>query len=217
MLATANFANGVGSQGTVTYIFPVTVPPKETAPTTLTLRAVDTDNVSSVGYAEATAEIRSGRVRIQNAYGSELVALSVPMRVEYFKDTSITAPATILPETGWFTNSADTCTTVSATGLRLTNNVLPPVTPPTAKTIGSQITSATVANSPFFTGGGDAGLQMSAPGQGGDGYVDITADLSAKTWLRFNWNGTGDVDPTGRASFGFVSRQSATYLSPSEL
>ena len=202
-LAAASFVNGVGTQGTVTYTFPVTAPPKETAPTTLTLRAIDADLVSSAGYTEEQAEIRSGRVRIQNAYGSELAALPVPMRVEYFEDTTITAPATNPPVTGWITNSADTCTSVPATGLSLANNVLPsPVTPPTAKTIGAQTTSATVANSPFFTGSGDAGLQLSAPGQGGDGYVDITANLSAKTWLRFDWHGTGDVDPTGRASFG---------------
>jgi MSHA biogenesis protein MshQ len=161
-------------------------------PTTLTLRAIDTDNVSSVGYTEAAAEIRSGRVRIQNAYGSELAALPVPMRVEYYSTTD-----------GWLTHAADTCTSVPATGLSLANNVLPsPVTPPTVKTIGTQTTSATVANSPFFLGSGDAGLSLSAPGQGGDGYVDITADLSAKPWLRFDWNGTGDVDPSGRATFG---------------
>ncbi len=203
VLSAANFVNGVGTQSTVTYTFLVTVPPKETAPTTLTLRAIDTDGVSSSGYTEDTAEIRSGRVRIQNAYGSELAALSVPMRVEYYKDTTVTAPATNPPVTGWITNSEDTCTSVPATGLSLANNVAPsPVTPPTAKNIGSMTTSATVANSLFFNGGGDAGLSLSAPGQGGIGYVDITADLSAKTWLRFDWNGTGDVDPSGRATFG---------------
>ncbi len=188
VLAAANFVNGARTQSTVTYTFPA----KETAPATLALRAIDTDNVSSAGHTEETAEIRGGRVHILNAYGSELVALSVPMRVEYYSATD-----------GWLTNAADTCTSVAATGLSLANNVAPsPVTPPTAKTIGTRTTSATVANSPFFNGTGDAGLSLSAPGQGGDGYVDITADLSAKTWLRFDWNGTGDVDPSGRATFG---------------
>ncbi len=204
LLTAANFINGVRTQSTVTYTFPVTSPPKETAPATLTLRAIDTDGVSSAGYTEEQAQIRSGRVRIQNAYGSELVALPVPMRVEYYEDTTITAPATNPPVTGWITNNADTCTSIPATGLSLANNVAPsPVTPPTAKNIGSKTTQATVATPLFFNGSGDAGLSLSAPGQGGDGYVDITADLSAKTWLRFDWNGTGsDIDPTGRATFG---------------
>jgi MSHA biogenesis protein MshQ len=191
LLAAANFVNGVRVQGTVTYTFPVTAPPKETAPATLTLRAIDTDSVSSAGHTEEQTEIRSGRVHVYNAYGSELVALPVPMRVEYYSATD-----------GWITNTADTCTSVAATSLSLANNVAPtPVSPPTAKTIGTRTTSATVAN-PFPFLSGDAGLSLSAPGQGGDGYVNITADLSAKTWLRFDWNGAGEVDPTGRATFG---------------
>ena len=105
---------------------------------TLALRAIDEDNVSSAGHTEEPAEIRSGRVRIQNAYGSELAALAVPMRAEYYVDTTITAPATNPSVIGWITNSADTCTTIPATGLSLANNVAPsPVTPPTLKNVGS--------------------------------------------------------------------------------
>jgi len=196
----ANFtSNGDQTKTDVSFVFST----KETPPVTIKLRATDADLVSSNNAAatEDTAEIRSGRVRIQNAYGSELAALLVPMRAEYYVDTTITAPATNPSVIGWITNSADTCTSIPATGLSLANNVAPsPVTPPTLKNVGSKNTLATVTYSPLV--GGDAGLSLSAPSQGGDGYVDITADLSAKTWLRFDWNGTGDVDPTGRATFG---------------
>lgn len=195
--AAAGFASGTQFRTDVTYTFTA----KETPALTLALRAIDTDNVSSAGHTEDPAEIRSGRVRIQNAYGSELAALPVPMRAEYYVDTTITAPATIPSVIGWITNSADTCTTIPATGLSLANNVAPsPVTPPTLKNVGSRNTLATVMFSPLV--GGDAGLSLTAPGQGGDGYVDITADFSARTWLRFDWDGTGDADPTGRATFG---------------
>ena len=179
-----------GPGAPITYTFQT----KETAPLTLTLRATDSpDGVSSVGY-DATTLIRSGRVHIFNAYGSELVALSMPMRVEYYSATD-----------GWVTNMADTCTSVNATSLSLSNGAAPsPVSPPTLKkmnTTSAQTTLATVANSPFASG--DAGLSFSAPGQGGDGYVDISADLSTKTWLRFDWDGSGsDDDPTGKATFG---------------
>ena len=175
-----------GPGSPITYTFPA----KETAPLTLTLRATDSpDGVSSVGY-DATTIIRSGRVRIFNAYGSELVTLSVPLRIEYYSAD------------GWVTNSADTCTSVAPTSLSLSNNVAPsPVSPPTAKTIGSKTTTASIANSPFLSG--DAGLSFSAPGVGGTGYVDVTANLTPNAWLRFDWNGTGsDVNPTGKATFG---------------
>jgi hypothetical protein len=192
VIAASSFANGIGNQNTVTYTFP-TPPGKDTVPLTLTLRAVDNDSVSSAGFTEETAEIRSGRLRIINAYGSELAALPVPMRVEYYSGD------------GWITNLVDTCTSVLAASLSLSNTSAPsPVSPPTQKKMNdtsASTTGASVANSPFLNG--DAGLSFSAPGAGGDGYVDVIPDLSAKTWLRYDWDDNGSLDdPTGRATFG---------------
>jgi hypothetical protein len=188
VLAAGDFVLGVRTQPNVTYTFPVA----DTAPVTLTLRAIDDpDGVTSSGHTEETTEVRSGRVRIFNAYGSELAALPVPMRVEYYATAD-----------GWVTSATDTCTSVAATSLSLANNVAPsPVSPPTAKNIGTRTTSATIANSPFAAG--YAGLSLSAPGSGGEGYVDITANLTGATWLRYDWNGdTTPDDPTGKATFG---------------
>jgi Family of unknown function (DUF6701) len=189
----AGFVSGAQVKTDVSYTFSA----KETAPVTLTLRATDTpDNVSSsagpAGSEPNDVVIRSGRITLINAYGSELAPLPVPMRVEYY-----TAD-------GWVTNTADTCTSIPATSLTLANNVAPsPVSPPTAKTVGTKTTTVTVAHSKFFDGSGDAGLSCSAPGSGGVGYVDITPDLSAMTWLRYDWSGTStDTDPTGKATFG---------------
>jgi MSHA biogenesis protein MshQ len=192
VIAASSFANGIGNQNNVTYTFP-TPPGKDTVPLTLTLRAVDNDSVSSAGFTEETAEIRSGRLRIINAYGSELVPMPVPMRVEYYSTD------------GWVTNAADTCTSVLAASLSLSNTSAPtPVSPPTQKKMNdtsATTTGASVANSPFLNG--DAGLSFSAPGAGGDGYVDVTPDLSAKTWLRYDWDDNGSLDdPSGRATFG---------------
>ncbi|MEK7206844.1 MAG: DUF6701 domain-containing protein, partial [Pseudomonadota bacterium] len=48
---------------------------------------------------------------------------------------------------------------------------------------------------------GAGSLDFSAPLA--DGYADASMDLSARTWLRFDWDGNGsDDDPTGRATFG---------------
>ncbi|MEK7413806.1 MAG: DUF6701 domain-containing protein, partial [Planctomycetota bacterium] len=179
-LLAAGYTLGVGQNSLITYRFAG----KETAPQTLTLRAVDTDNVSSAGHAELTTDVRSGRVHIINAYGSELVNLSVPMRAEYYDASS-----------GWITNPNDGCTAV-ALGSLTPANPIPVVGSSPAKTTNASITNATFV-------AGDAGLSLSQPGVGGTGYVDLTADLTAKAWLQYDWNGTGTANnPTGRATFG---------------
>jgi MSHA biogenesis protein MshQ len=197
VLGAGSFVNGARTQSTVTYTFPA----KETALATLTLRAIDTDNVSSAGHTEEQTQIRSGRVRLYNAYGSELVTLSMPMRAEYYEDTTVSAPATNPPVTGWVTNSADTCTSLSLPNLDLQNAVHDPaqgVATINIKT-GPNIPSTVTVVSPTV---GTGELSFSAPGAGGDGYADARMDLSARSWLHFDWNGTGNTDPTGRATFG---------------
>ncbi len=139
-----------------------------------------------------TIEVRYGRIRIQNAFGSELVDLPVPMRAEYYQ--SATA--------GWITTSDDGCTTVPLSKLAPSNPI----------TVGSKQTNASIANSPVV--GGDAGLSLSKPGVGGTGYVDLTLDLTAAPWLQYDWSGTGSAsNPTGRATFGiYGGNQRNIYL-----
>lgn len=169
---------------------------KDTPPVTLTLRATDTDGVSSnfAGVTEETAEIRSGRARIVNAYGSELVPLSVPVRVEYYSSD------------GWITNAADTCTALALPSLTLTNAVhAPPPGPGQGMpTIiiksGTPNKTSTVTVVPTAAGVGE--LNFSAPMA--DGYADASIDLSGNAWLRYDWDsdGSDDDNPTGRATFG---------------
>ncbi len=181
-LPAAGYTLGVGQNSIITYRFTS----KEAAPQTLTLRAVDTDSVSSAGHAELTTVVRSGRVHIFNAYGSELVDLPLPMRAEHYDASS-----------GWITNPDDGCTSV-ALGNLTPSNPIPVVGSSPAKTTNASITNATFVM-------GDAGLQLSAPMTGGTGYVDLTADLdlAAKAWMKYDWSGTGSAaNPTGRATFG---------------
>ena len=51
---------------------------------------------------------------------------------------------------------------------------------------------------------GDAGLQMSAPGEGKSGTVGLRVDLSRLPYLRYDWNGLGgfDDDPSADIYFG---------------
>ena len=202
VLAAGNFVSGARTQSTVTYTFPA----KETAPATLTLRAVDTDGVSSAGHTEETAEIRSGRIHIFNAYGSELVDLPMPMRVEYY--TSATD--------GWIANGNDTCSSVTLNPLSyqtllagttcVQDNGNPGVSRQgcTAPGPAAELYLAY----PKITGSppppiGSYNLYLQKPSAGNLGSVDVSANLGALLWLRYDWNGTGSaVDPTGKATFG---------------
>lgn len=205
VMVAGNFVNGARTQSTVTYTFPA----KETALATLTLRATDTDGINSVGHNEDPAEIRSGRIHLFNAYGSELVDLPIPLRVEYYSATD-----------GWIANTTDTCSSVTLLPLSnfQGNLALGETCVQDTGSPGVSGQGCTVAGPlapvneqylalPKITGSpppplGSYNLYLKAPGSANEGSVDVTANLASKTWLRFDWNGTGDVDPTGKATFG---------------
>lgn len=202
--AAANFANGVQFQSNVTYKFPV----KETAPATVTLRAAEDDpggdGVSSVGHEGVAnqAEIRSGRIHLYNAYGSELADLSMPMLAEYYSSSTV----------GWIANTNDQCSSVSLsaftnyqgnlnageTCVQDTGN--PGISGQGCPVLGP--VSEQYRSLPSPASGG-YNLYLKAPGATNEGSVDLSADLSAKTWLRYDWDGSGsDDDPAARANFG---------------
>jgi MSHA biogenesis protein MshQ len=144
-----------------------------TIPTTIKLRATDTDGISSSGYVEGTAAIRSGRIKLNNASGSETLNLPVPMVAQYYNGTS------------FVTNTLDNCTTVPV-----------PTTPNTSTGLSTTLTTTATLSTPFIAGNGN--LKLSKPNT--KGYVDIT--IAAPTWLQYNWKGTGLTKPTARATFG---------------
>src|SRR5450830_194333 len=209
IIAANTFTKGVGSNNAVTYTFPT----KTTAPATITLRAVDssvspnvTSNVTTATYpshVEGNTPIRSGRVRLLNAYGSELLDLPVTMRAEYWNNNS------------WAINSADGCTGNTSLGignavtLALTNITLNPtktcvwdVASPGLS--GAGCTTAGIATKQYKEGpvasfAGDFNLWLKAPGSSNSGAVGITATVPS--WLRYNWTGTV-ANPSSRATFG---------------
>lgn len=144
VLAAVDFASGVGTITTVQYAMAT----PQIAPVTLILRAIDGDTpaVSSSGHTEGTAEIRSGRVKLSNAHGSELLDLPVPMVAQYYNGT-------------WFvTNTADSCTTATVPALTLTPG-------------GTAVMRTW--NSPFVNGNG--GLKLGKPNAKGYVTVTVTA------------------------------------------
>lgn len=175
---------------------------KETAPATIKLRAVDTNNVSSATGTEGMAFIRSGRVQLTNAYGSELLNLAMPAAAQYYNGNT------------WITNIDDKCTNITLSfapvGTDITGKtcVLEP-----ANNSGQGCPSPVTGNYQFLEEGitgtdsngvagfaGNFNLWLKATGLGNAGALDVTADVA--DYLKFNWRGLGNANPTARASFG---------------
>lgn len=215
-LPAANFASGIGTldataSGAAAFLFASS----RTPPTPIILRSVEkspggdgvTSNVSAVTYPshqEGTASIYSGRARLQNAYGSELLNLPVPFRLEYWQDAT----------SAWQVNSSDTCTIVTPANFAF---AFPAGTAGKPNNLSACETAITVAGSPP-----GYALTLSRPGSGNDGWTDMTLNLgvaasgtqcslaggagSASTtanspWLQYNWTGTVG-NPSARATFG---------------
>lgn len=130
-ISAASFTAGVGNASAVTYSFAT----PEVAPLTLSLRATDADTpaVSSAGH-EATMEVRSGRARLTNAYGSQLLDLDLQFMAQYYNGSR------------WDLNGADGCTA-------------PTIGVLTLQPSGSVVTKA--FNSPFI--GGQGALKLNKP------------------------------------------------------
>ena len=200
ILAT-DFTNGSYIKSDVAY----TYTNKNSIPdTSFLIRATDTDNVSSDDPAanEGTIEIRSGRMRLENVYGSELTALTMPLSIEYYSDNTLIADPS---DDGYILNTDDSCTTYDATLGALTNYT------------GNLSTGETTVTGAGSVSAGLANIIFSAPGAGNDGSVNLLAN-NVSNWLTYNWNvdcdnadadddittgiDAGTCGPFGTASFG---------------
>lgn len=126
--------------------------------------------------------IRWGRLTLQNAYGSELLPLSLPLRAEYYNSSN------------FVTNSDDNCTLYDGATATLANyrfNLQAGET--SASGVGTLLAGTENPANP---------LLLSAPGVGNDGSVDLT--LPVNPWLYYDWDGNSvhDNDPSARGSFG---------------
>ena len=141
-------------------------------------------NGGGTGIAfDAGNEFRYGRLKLDNAHGSELLDLPVPLVAQYWNGTTFVA------------NAADNCTSIAAANISLGNF---------QKNLSAGET--TVSISGRFTAG-KSNLKLSKPGVGNNGSVDLTVSLGAtganKTYLRGKWSGSNyDQNPSSRATFG---------------
>ena len=211
ILASA-FSAGVASAApTYTYTS------KLTSPATLIVRASDTDGVSSSGYTEGSSILRSGRLRLSNGYGRETAALQLTVQAEYWTGST------------WLLNGSDSCTTVPAAAVALSNK---------RSNTGVATSAWSTTASAISIASGSGLLTLSAPSPTLTGAIDIalnlgntTADQSclgshpattagARDWLRAqngNCAATYDRDPSGRASFGIYTPESRKTVHVREL
>lgn len=183
------FASGTGN-GTITY----GMANKLSAPDTVILTATDPDVTSVKGSPSVL--VRSGRIKLSNAFGSEKSVLDMPIQVQYWTGKSWVA-------------SNDNCTNASVvTTGSLKRNAY--------KSHAGAVSSAwsTAASSVVLTGGVGK-LTLSAPGAGKTGTVDVELDLSASganlPWLQSLDEACGNgvvCNPRARASFGVYSPES---------
>ncbi|GAB4042955.1 MAG: hypothetical protein Fur0014_15370 [Rubrivivax sp.] len=185
---------------------------KQTAPQTLTLRASDTDGVSSAGFAEGSTALRSGRLRVANGYGSEKSALQLPVRTEYWSGAA------------WVLNSADNCT--APAGQPIAGAAVALSAYRDGK--GNAASWTTSASALTITNGSGL-LTLAAPGGGATGTVELALNLGSgaadqscnashpattgagRAWLRSRHGSCAtswDRDPAARASFGIYSAES---------
>lgn len=113
-LANTDFAASLGSATTALVSntsapLPISYTRALAAPSGVTVCAKDADGVNSHGQAQASVLLRNGRARIRNAYGSELLALPVPLILEYVSAVSV---APVVPT--WSLNPDDICTNFSS-------------------------------------------------------------------------------------------------------
>ncbi len=200
-LAATAFSGGTAAATALSFAFSN----KLTAPQTIQLRATDADAVSSSGQAEGSMVLRSGRLRLSNAFGKASAALQVPVMVEYWSNLS------------WVPTSDDSCTMLPSSSVALSN--------PRSHT--GAVSAATSSASAGALSGGRSVLTLSAPNPAGSSLtLDLSVNLGATTadqacttshpatvganlpWLRSR-NGscaaTWDRDPAARASFGIFS------------
>lgn len=170
------------------------------APLPIVLRATsNSPTVTSDGHAEAATEIRLGRLRLFNTYGSSKQRSEVRMQAQYWTGNT------------WLINSQDNVSTIPAGAVALS---------------ASGVNGSTVSSVTAMTGG-QSSIKLSKPAAG-SGYIDLAVNLGATIadlsclaahpatigaalpwlrWLNGSCAATYDRDPSARASFGVFSAE----------
>ncbi|HYC49029.1 MAG TPA: DUF6701 domain-containing protein [Burkholderiales bacterium] len=169
---------------------------------------LDADNNGTNERAQigGTQELRFGRLRLENAHGSELIAMVLRVRAQHWDGTT------------FVTNAADSCTPLNAASIALGNY---------RRNLGAGETTVSTSG---VLANGEGTLRLTAPGSANAGSVDVSVNLTTVaagasctagmpgtaptgfSYLLGAWCGAAyDRDPTARATFG-VYRNSARVI-----
>ena len=199
-LAANTFVLGVANLATTPSV-KFTFTTKTTAPATLLVRAGDADTLAQTpagGTAvEGSVALRSGRLRLMNAYGSDQIDLALPFETQYWNGSA------------FIKNALDGCTTVIPANIVLGN-----------KQGGLTAYTGPIAVSATAAGAGT--ITLTKPAAATKGSVDVVMVLgstgspsncgssaggtaAALSHLSGKWCGASyDRDPTARAAFGLA-------------
>lgn len=162
-------------------------------------RVTDSDGVTATTLPMVLQphgeNIRYGRISLMNAFGSELLDLKVPMTAEYFDGKN------------FVTNLDDHCSlaTVALTDASASDAiaVVDSCIWDGSNLSGSRKCSGMSPTGKDYLAGtgltlGDFNLNLKSPNK--TGSLNVTATVS--DWLKFNWQGLGDTNPSATATFG---------------
>ncbi len=189
-------------------LFKIGIAPSD--PDTVALRAadlnLDADNSGTPERVQVGAitpiAVRFGRLRMQNASGSEKIDLVIPLQAQYWTGT------------GFATNAADGCTSLSAANLAFSAY--------TGGVGGISAANMNAANislgGAFVLGLGNLKLiKPTTPVPTIPGSATLTIDLGltgeSKTYLQGNWGvPTYTANPSARAGFGLYGAQPRNFI-----
>ena len=210
-VAASAFVRGVATLNNPRFTFSS----RATAPTLVGLRATEVapGSVSSSTGAEGTVALRSGRLKLSNAFGSGQTALSVPVQLQHWSGRT------------WVLNTDDSCTSVPASAVVLARH---------RDNRGADSAPwGGVTASGFTASSGQGGVLLSAPTGGATGSIDLALNLgdtaldasclsahpastgAQRSWLRGQHGacvGTGDFDPSARATIGVFAPESRKVM-----
>lgn len=200
LTSSATAPSGTWGQGVarVSARHQISRPTAPAAQTLIKISATPFDEDMAAGAATLVGDsgpLRYGRLQMKNAYGSELLALPVPLEAQYWVAGGY-----------YVTNTDDSCTVIPAASIVMGNYLQHLVACETRITP----TGNTTLQSGTLSG---SGLVLSRPGAGNSGSVDLqlnvtavahgntcmSANSSVATAAQIPWFGSS---PNARATFG---------------
>lgn len=186
-----SWLNGVANIRAKHQISRPTLPTAETA---ITISAAPSDGEVTVSADTAlgtSTNLRYGRLKMKNSYGSELLALPVALEAQYWNGTS------------YMRNQQDSCTALPLASVAMSNFSQNLAACETQLTYG--------AGSGVFSNGVAQNLQLTRPGLNNNGSVDLTINLNAASGTTCVGASASAATASGMPWFGSQPNARATF------